>query len=69
MVQVKSIMETEPTVINTQDGSWLAVAGPGAPIRVGAFGSTESDARLGFQVALERVVRALSSGEPDNETK
>lgn len=67
MVTVRMVRSIEPTLINASDGSWLAIAGPGAPVRVGAFGATEDDARHQFQTALERVARALENDAPDAE--
>lgn len=54
------LLEIEPTLVEADDGSWLAVAGKGSPVRVGVIESTREAARERFQEALSRVVEALA---------
>lgn len=49
-----------PTLIPASDGSWLAIAGPHAPLRVGAIGADPESASAAFAAAVERLQRALS---------
>lgn len=55
----EKILATEPTLIGAADGSWLAVAGEGAIVRVGVMGQTQEAARVRFKEALTRFAAAV----------
>jgi hypothetical protein len=58
----EAIMATEPLLIPTDYGCWLAVSQPGSRLRIGVIGETEDDARQRF--AAEREAwRALHEQE------
>ena len=57
-----------PMMIPAADGSWLAVAGPDAPIRVGALEPTQQEARLRFAEAVQRSAVALERDHHAEET-
>lgn len=44
----------EAVVTERACGGWLAVSAPGALLRVGATGTTESEALAGFERAVRR---------------
>jgi hypothetical protein len=54
-----SILSIQPTMIAVADGTWLAIAGPGAGVRVGVVEPTQAQARLRFGEALHRVAEVL----------
>jgi hypothetical protein len=51
-VLAQKIASIEPTMIRAADGSWLAVAGPGKPIRCGVFGPSREAAEARFHEAI-----------------
>lgn len=57
------IRNIEPIFRATADGSWLAIAGPGAPVRVGVIEPTQEQARVRFGEALDRVAAALERND------
>lgn len=59
MTSAQEIMEIKPTFIPVSDGTWLAVAGPTAIVRVGALEDTQDAARASFEAALQRFADAL----------
>lgn len=52
------IRQIQPEVYERAGGGWLAVAPPGALIRIGTTGITEQDARKKFANALDRWAAA-----------
>jgi hypothetical protein len=58
----RAILDIKPEMIAVSDGSWLAVAGPGAPVQCGVLEPTQSEARLRFAEAIQRIVSALRRG-------
>lgn len=64
-----TILNIEPRLTETADGSWLAVSGARAPLSLGVFGETAEDARLLFEEALERRVAILRSGNGDRQAE
>jgi hypothetical protein len=69
MVHTDAIRRLEPTLIPLADGAWLAVAGPAAPVRVGAPGLTPEAACLGFTEAINLVAGALDRGDEGGEAE
>jgi hypothetical protein len=63
----QSILDIEPRFQKAVDGSWLAFAGPDAPVRVGVMEATHDDARLRFTEALQRVATALQRDHHSEE--
>jgi len=52
-----------PTLIQSTDGSWLAVAGPDSPVRTGAWGDTKEQAIDNFDRQVTRVLLVLTSAD------
>lgn len=59
MIDHIAILGIQPKLIAAVDGHWLAVAGPGAPARVGVLEPSKELARVRFNEALRRLVGAL----------
>lgn len=51
-----------PTPVTAQmaDGMWLASTPKDCPMSVGSFGTTEEEARLNFELAVERRQEAYA---------
>jgi hypothetical protein len=49
----EAILATEPRLIPTAYGSWLAISQPGSRLRIGVIGETEEDALQRFAVERE----------------
>jgi len=58
----EAILATEPRLIQTTYGRWLAVSQPGSQLRIGVIGETEEDARQRF-VDEREAWRALHEQE------
>jgi hypothetical protein len=59
MVQTAASEMSDPVLIPTRDGAWLAVSAPGARFGVGALEATRDEARLRFQEAHDRAAAAF----------
>jgi hypothetical protein len=49
----KAILGTAPAVVRRPGGTWFAVSGPGAPLRIAVEGASERQVRESFKRALE----------------
>jgi hypothetical protein len=49
----------EPTLRRRENGGWLAISEPGAPLRIGVEGATADEARRRFVQALGEWVVLL----------
>jgi hypothetical protein len=49
----EAILATEPRLIPTSYGRWLAVSQPGSRLRIGVIGDTEEDALQRFAAERE----------------
>jgi hypothetical protein len=49
----EAILATEPQLIPTTYGRWLAISQPGSQLRIGVLGDTEEDARQQFAAERE----------------
>jgi hypothetical protein len=62
----EAILATEPRLIPTSYGRWLAISQPGSRLRIGVIGDTEEDARQRF--AAEREAWRVLHEQEDQPT-
>jgi hypothetical protein len=65
----EAIVATEPQLIPTAYGRWLAISQPGSRLRIGVLGETEEDARQRFAAEREawRVLHEREDRPPPEE--
>ena len=62
----EAILATNPQLIPTDYGRWLAISQPGSGLRIGVIGDTEEDALRQF--AAEREAWQLLHEQPTRPT-
>lgn len=66
MMTIDQWVDPQPRLLRRENGGWLAVSEPGAPISIGVIGLTSEIARDRFKTEAAAWRRLL--GETTNET-
>jgi hypothetical protein len=62
-----SFDQTEPTLLRREDGGWLAVSPPNAPLHIGVAAWSADDARDRFVRAAKEWAHLLDGQSQDGE--